>query len=60
MFPCIKESVAETLICQDMLDVVLLIDGSGSIGSTGWEKSKKAAKLLMDAFKCLCCVCVMA
>jgi uncharacterized protein YegL len=51
MFPCIHESVAETLICQDTLDVVLLIDGSGSIGSTGWEKSKHAAKMLMDAFK---------
>jgi len=51
MFPCIKESTAETLICQDTLDVVLLIDGSGSIGPTGWEKSKHAAKLLMDAFK---------
>merc|ERR1719440_1154077 len=49
MFMC--EPLAETLICQDTLDVVLLIDGSGSIGPTGWEKSKHAAKLLMDAFK---------
>lgn len=48
-FACVKE--AETLICRDTLDVVLLIDGSGSIGDAGWAASKIAAKLIVDAFK---------
>eukprot|EP00929_Paragymnodinium_shiwhaense_P040230 TRINITY_DN2101_c0_g1_i1.p1 TRINITY_DN2101_c0_g1~~TRINITY_DN2101_c0_g1_i1.p1 ORF type:complete len:821 (-),score=238.69 TRINITY_DN2101_c0_g1_i1:205-2667(-) len=42
---------AETLICRDSLDVVLVIDGSGSIGSRGWTASVKAAEMLAKAFK---------
>lgn len=50
-FACKKAEGEETLICRDQLDVVLLIDGSGSIGSAGWLASKKAANYLVDAFK---------
>jgi len=32
------------------LDVVLLIDGSGSVGSTGWTQEKNAALEFVDSF----------
>jgi hypothetical protein len=31
-------------------DVVLLLDGSGSLGESGWTATKKAGKLLAEAF----------
>merc|ERR1719183_1395947 len=33
-----------------MLDVLLLIDGSGSLGSKGWAAEIKAAQMFVDAF----------
>jgi predicted nucleic acid-binding Zn-ribbon protein len=39
-----------TLTCKEELDIVLLIDGSGSLGSTGWSASKKAAATFVSAF----------
>merc|ERR550514_926906 len=39
-----------TLMCKEELDVVFLIDGSGSLGKTGWKAEIKAAKLFVDAF----------
>jgi len=36
--------------CNATLDVVLLIDGSGSLGQTGWEAEKKAAAMFVDSF----------
>merc|ERR1719183_62683 len=33
-----------------MLDVLLLIDGSGSLGQKGWDAEIKAAKMFVDAF----------
>jgi len=42
------ESLA--LICRKSLDVVLLIDGSGSLGQTGWDAEIKAANGFVDAF----------
>jgi hypothetical protein len=36
--------------CDRNLDVVLLIDGSGSLGSAGWKAEIKAANLFVDAF----------
>merc|ERR1719261_552725 len=42
---------AAPLPCNRSLDVVLLIDGSGSLGKRGWKASIKAANLLVGAFK---------
>lgn len=38
------------LTCKKKLDVVLVMDGSGSLGTTGWEAEKKAAIRFIDAF----------
>jgi hypothetical protein len=40
----------EALTCNKTLDVILLIDGSGSLGLTGWKAEIKAAKMFVDAF----------
>jgi len=40
----------QVLQCNKTLDIVLLIDGSGSLGETGWKAEIKAAKLFVDAF----------
>jgi len=42
---------AKTLTCKAKLDVVLLIDGSGSLGRKGWMASKKAAEAFVAAFE---------
>jgi Mg-chelatase subunit ChlD len=39
------------LACNTTLDVILLIDGSGSLGKTGWDAEIKAAKAFVGAFK---------
>ena len=36
--------------CKKRLDIVLLIDGSGSLGAKGWAAEIKAAKMFVDAF----------
>jgi len=41
---------AKTLTCDKKLDIVLLIDGSGSVGSKGWAAEIKASQLFVDAF----------
>jgi len=38
------------LACNKSTDVVLLLDGSGSLGKKGWEAEIKAAKLFVGAF----------
>merc|ERR1719409_1530805 len=38
------------LMCNKTLDVVLLIDGSGSLGKKGWKAEIKAAQMFVDAF----------
>merc|ERR1719199_1967871 len=38
------------LACNKTLDIVLLIDGSGSLGRKGWAAEIKAAKMFVDAF----------
>jgi len=38
------------LSCNKSVDVILLIDGSGSLGATGWSTEIKAARLFVDAF----------
>jgi Mg-chelatase subunit ChlD len=39
------------LACNTTLDVILLIDGSGSLGQAGWNAEIKAAKAFVGAFK---------
>lgn len=38
------------MTCKQELDVVLLLDGSGSLGQAGWDAEIKAAKTFVDAF----------
>jgi len=38
------------LTCNRSLDVVMLLDGSGSMGGTGFAAEKKAAQYFVDAF----------
>jgi len=38
------------LKCKEELDVVFLLDGSGSLGETGWKAEIKAAQTFVDAF----------
>jgi hypothetical protein len=37
--------------CYNPIDVVLLIDGSGSLGKKGWNAEKKMAGMFVDSFK---------
>jgi len=41
---------AKTMTCSQKLDVVILLDGSGSLGQTGWNAEIKAALTFVDAF----------
>merc|ERR1719199_1546642 len=41
---------ASTMTCNKTLDIVLLIDGSGSLGQKGWAAEIKAAKMFVNAF----------
>jgi len=49
-FSCELPDPNKALPCESEMDVVLLIDGSGSLGQAGWDAEIKAAKLLVDAF----------
>jgi len=46
--PCLPKLA--TLRCESELDVVLLLDGSGSVGSYGWAQTKEVGKDLAKAF----------
>lgn len=48
---CKTDDSAAPLECNTTLDVILLIDGSGSLGKKGWDAEIKAAKAFVDAFK---------
>jgi len=41
---------AKPLTCNKKLDIVFLIDGSGSLGKKGWKAEIKAAQTFVDAF----------
>jgi len=41
---------AKTVTCNEKLDVVILLDGSGSLGQKGWNAEIKAAQTFVDAF----------
>merc|ERR1719327_2497155 len=38
------------MMCNQTLDILFLIDGSGSLGKSGWKAEIKAAKMFVDAF----------
>jgi len=48
---CVTLETSKPLTCNRSLDVILLIDGSGSLGKAGWEAEIFAAKAFIGAFK---------
>lgn len=46
----IKQCAKNTIKCNSKLDVVLLLDGSGSVGTSGFDATKVFAKKLVEAF----------
>lgn len=47
---CALEAGAQTVKCKEKVDVILLLDGSGSLGQAGWDAEIKAANTFVDAF----------
>jgi hypothetical protein len=45
--PCKK--VQATVACKSMVDLILVLDGSGSLGEDGWAAAKQAAKTIIQA-----------
>merc|ERR1719316_2048369 len=50
MHRCMLAKGEATLTCNKTVDIVLLIDGSGSLGKKGWKAEIKAAQMFVDAF----------
>jgi hypothetical protein len=48
---CGVEVLDKPLACNRTFDVILLLDGSGSLGKAGWEAEIKAAKTFVSAFE---------
>jgi hypothetical protein len=48
---CETLSVSKPLACNQSLDVIILLDGSGSLGKTGWTAEITALKLFIEAFQ---------
>merc|ERR1719478_104219 len=47
---CVVKAANKPLGCQKELDIVFLLDGSGSLGRRGWKAEIKAAQTFVDAF----------
>merc|ERR1719326_1756320 len=47
---CKLQKGSVMMTCNRTLDIVLLIDGSGSLGKKGWKAEIKAAQMFVDAF----------
>jgi len=47
---CMVAAADKPMLCNQSMDVVLLIDGSGSLGQKGWNAEIKAAQFFVDAF----------
>merc|ERR1719217_404065 len=47
---CKVDPGKEVMSCNNTLDIVFLIDGSGSLGKRGWDAEIIAAKKFVDAF----------
>jgi len=50
MHRCKVVDVAKPMPCNRSLDVIFLLDGSGSMGKKGWAAEMKAAQYFVDAF----------
>jgi len=50
MIGCELHANAKTKTCDEKLDIVLLIDGSGRLGQSGWNAEIIAANTFVDAF----------
>merc|ERR1719316_241274 len=50
-FGCQLPEMNAPMPCYNPIDVVLLIDGSGSLGKKGWKAEKKMAGMFVDSFK---------
>jgi len=48
--PCEAEQV-KPLVCKSTVDVSLILDASGTVGSDGWDKTKKFANLFSTSFE---------
>eukprot|EP00747_Dinoflagellata_sp_TGD_P156417 gnl/TRDRNA2_/TRDRNA2_177661_c10_seq3.p1 gnl/TRDRNA2_/TRDRNA2_177661_c10~~gnl/TRDRNA2_/TRDRNA2_177661_c10_seq3.p1 ORF type:complete len:907 (+),score=200.21 gnl/TRDRNA2_/TRDRNA2_177661_c10_seq3:93-2723(+) len=48
--PKSKRNSAGVVQCEAKLDVILMVDGSGSLGRAGWESSVKAASMVAMGF----------
>jgi len=48
--PCVN-ATSVVMTCVAKIDVILLLDGSGSLGTYGWEQTKKAGSTLARAMK---------
>lgn len=48
---CNAKACPAKVQCQAKLDLLILLDGSGSVGSTGWAKVKTFAEKLAGAFQ---------
>eukprot|EP00929_Paragymnodinium_shiwhaense_P008682 TRINITY_DN112645_c0_g1_i1.p1 TRINITY_DN112645_c0_g1~~TRINITY_DN112645_c0_g1_i1.p1 ORF type:complete len:915 (+),score=246.28 TRINITY_DN112645_c0_g1_i1:37-2745(+) len=48
---CAPKANDGKLKCASKLDVIILLDGSGSVGDVGWAATKKAGEALVNAFK---------
>jgi uncharacterized protein YegL len=43
--------VVEPKVCNRTLDIVVLLDGSGSLGKEGWKASVAAAQMFVNSFR---------
>merc|ERR1719221_403551 len=52
-FDCsqLVKSGRTTLLCTEMLDLIIVLDGSGSLGWYGWEESQSMALKLIDSMQ---------
>jgi len=50
MIRCDAPKIDAPLPCNASLDIILLLDGSGSLGKNGWEAEIVAAKFFIGAF----------
>jgi len=52
-FSCMQlvPSGRSTLVCTEMLDLIIVLDGSGSLGEYGWQESQSMALKLVDSMQ---------
>jgi hypothetical protein len=46
---CPKKDLTTTIKCKAKIDLILVLDGSGSLGKKGWKATKKAAQLIIGS-----------